>query len=75
MHLSGQTSYCTITLAFEQIDISSSKCVHLCVDIKHVNINASEHAIIKEFQDKISNHQSVQAFELKSIQASGNVIN
>jgi len=26
--------------------------VHICVDIKHVNINACEHAIIKAFEHR-----------------------
>ena len=52
MHLSAWTCYYTITLAFEPIDISSSKCVHMSVDIKHVNINAYEHLIIKAFQNR-----------------------
>ena len=33
------------------MDISSYKCVHMCVDIKHVNINAWEHAIIQAYKD------------------------
>ena len=52
MHLSVQTSYYTITLTLDLIDISSSKYVHMCVDIKHVNINAYEHAINEAFQNK-----------------------
>ena len=53
MHLSVQTSYYTLTLTFDLIDISSSKYVHMCVDIKHVNINACKHAINEAFQNKI----------------------
>ena len=41
----------TITYASKPKDISRSSRVHLCVDIKHVNINACEHAIIKSFED------------------------
>ena len=52
MLLSVWTSYYIFTLAFEPINISSSKYVHMFVDIKHVNINACEQAIIKEFEHK-----------------------
>ena len=52
MRLSARTSYYIFTLAFELINFSSSKYVHMFVDIKHVNINACEQAIIKEFEHK-----------------------
>ena len=48
--LSLRTSKNTNTYAFKPIDISGSTCVLMCVDIKHVNINACEHAIIKAFE-------------------------
>ena len=52
MRLSARTSYYIFTLAFELINISSSKYVHMFVDIKHVNINACDRAIIKEFEHR-----------------------
>ena len=38
------------TYASKPTDILGSMCVLMCVDIKHVNINACEHAIIKAFE-------------------------
>ena len=56
-HLNSPNLLCiqaqlSMHLAFKPIDISSSNCVHMWVDIKHVNINACEHAIIIAFEHK-----------------------
>ena len=39
---SGQYLHSWDGVVIKAIDISSSKFVHICVDIKHVNINACE---------------------------------
>ena len=39
-----------MTYASKTIDISQSLFVHLCVDIKRVNIDACEYSIIKAFE-------------------------
>ena len=38
--------------AFKPIDILGSMCVHICVDIKHGNINTCKHAIIRAFEHR-----------------------
>ena len=44
------------------------------MDIIHENINSYEHQSLKHFKIGVGNHQSIQAYELKVIQASGHVI-
>ena len=44
------------------------------VDIKHLNVNACEHAIRKHLNIGVGNHQSVQVYEHESTQASGLMI-
>ena len=58
-YLSARMLDNTITYASKTIDISESSCVYSCVDIKHVNIDACEHVIIKAFA---SNHMRMTTY-------------